>query len=483
MNFLLILKVIGTVLRLEAVLMVLPLIVSVAYSAGDWMYFVYTMIPLFILGMCLSRIKPPRTEFRAKEGCVTVALSWIVMSIFGAIPFYISGYFPTFIDCFFETVSGFTTTGSTILTDVEAVPKGLIFWRSFTHWIGGMGVLVFVLAIMPNLNGSAIQLLRAESPGPTPGKVLPKIRDSSKLLYQIYFVMSVAQVILLLLTGLSLYDSLITMMGSAGTGGFSNMNLSVGGYNNIPAEVVTTIFMMLFGVNFNIYYFMVSKQFGLVKSNEEFKAYFLIAGASMLLIAFNIMPMYDNSFLQALRHSTFQVSTIMTTTGYSTTDFNLWPMFSKVILVLLMIVGASAGSTGGGIKVSRLLILFKAIRREIGLIIHPRRVQSVKLEGEVLGDRVLTNVLVFLATYALLALVSILLVSIDGYDFEATVTAVISALGNIGPALSIAGPMGNFSMFSGFSKLVLSFCMLAGRLEIFPMFLLFSPRVWRKKAL
>lgn len=482
MNYLLILKLMGVVFKTEALLMIVPLVISFIYQSGDGIYFIYTAIPLFIFGYCLTKIKPKSTVFRSKEGFATVALSWIFMSVFGAIPFYLSGYFNTFIDCFFETVSGFTTTGSSILTNVEAVPKGLVFWRSFTHWVGGMGVLVFVLAIIPNLNGSAVHLLKAESPGPVTGKFVPKIRESAKILYTIYFIMSVVQVILLLASGLSLYDSLITTMGSAGTGGFSNLNLSVGGYNNVAAEVITTIFMLLFGVNFNIYYYITSKQLGLVKSNEELKLYFLIAFASMLLIAGNIMPMYGGSFLTALRYSSFQVSSIMTTTGFATTDFHLWPMFSKSILLLLMIVGASAGSTGGGIKVSRLLILFKAIRREIGLIIHPRRVQSVKLENETLDDRVLTNVLVFLSAYALIALVSTFLISIDGHDFETTATAVLAALGNIGPGFSLVGPMGNFSVFSSFSKLVLSFCMLAGRLEIFPMLILLSPRVWRNKA-
>lgn len=482
MNFLLVLKLVGAVLKIEAILMILPLIISFVYQSGDGIYFIYTAIPLFIAGYCLSKIRPKTTVFRSKEGFVTVSLSWITMSLFGAIPFYLSGYFDTFIDCFFETVSGFTTTGSTILPNVEIVPKGLLFWRSFTHWIGGMGVLVFVLALMPTLNGSAVQLLRAESPGPVPGKVVPKIRESAKILYKIYLIMSITQVILLLASGLPLYDSLITTMGSAGTGGFSNLNLSVGGYNNVAAEVITTIFMLLFGVNFNIYYYMTSKQLGLIKSNEELKLYLFIAFASMLLIAGNIMPMYGGSFIQALRYSSFQVSSIMTTTGFATTDFHLWPMFSKSILMLLMIIGASAGSTGGGIKVSRLLILFKAIRREIGLIIHPRRIQTVKLENEILDDRVLTSVLVFLSTYALIALAATFLVATDGYDFETTATAVLSALGNIGPGFSLVGPMGNFSVFTGFSKLVLSFCMLAGRLEIFPMLLLFSPSVWRKKA-
>ena len=483
MHYLLILKLMGVVLKTEAALMVLPIIISFLYQSGDCMYFVYTAVPLFIVGHCLTNIKPPKTNFRSREGFVTVSLSWIMLSICGAIPFYMSGYFSSFVDCFFETVSGFTTTGSTILPNVEIVPKGLIFWRSFTHWIGGMGVLVFVLAVMPNINGSTVQILRAESPGPTPGKFVPKIRESAKILYIIYFVMTLIQIVLLLLVDLPLFDTLITAMGSAGTGGFSNMNLSIGAYNNVPAEIITTVFMLLFGVNFNIYYYMLNKQFGLIKANEELKLYIFIALASMIIIAINIMPMHDNSFLTSLRYSSFQVSTIMTTTGYATTDFALWPTLSKVILITLMVIGASAGSTGGGIKVSRLLILFKAAKKEISMIIHPRRVQTVKVDGHVLEDRVLVNVLVFLCLYAAIAFVSIILISIDGYDFETTATAVLAALGNIGPGFSMVGPLGNFSIFSKFSKLILSFCMLAGRLEIFPMLILFSPKIWSKKAL
>lgn len=483
MNYSLILRIMGFVLKTEASLMILPIIIAILYQSGDAMYFVYTAVPLFIIGYCLTRIKPKKTNFRSREGFVTVSLSWIMLSIFGAIPFYISGYFNSFIDCFFETVSGFTTTGSTILSNVEAVSKGLLFWRSFTHWIGGMGVLVFVLAIMPNINGSTVQILRAESPGPTPGKVVPKIRESAKILYMIYFVMTIIQIILLLLVDLPLFDTLITAMGSAGTGGFSNMNLSVGAYNNIPAEVITTVFMLLFGVNFNMYYYMLNRQFGLVKANEELRLYIFIALLSMLLIAINIMPMYGDSFLAALRHSSFQVSTIMTTTGYATTDFSLWPTFSKVILITLMVIGASAGSTGGGIKVSRLLILFKAAKKEIGTIMHPRRIHTVKMDGNTLEDRILVNVLVFLGLYFVIAFLAIIVISVDGYNFETTATAVLSALGNIGPGFSMVGPLGNFGIFSDFSKLVLSFCMLAGRLEIFPMLILFSPRIWGKKAL
>ncbi len=483
MNYLLILKLIGFVLKTESLLMLFPFVISLMYKSGDGMYFLYTLIPLYVMGHCLYSVKPKSSHFRSREGFVTVALSWIALSAFGAIPFFISGYFGSYINCFFEMVSGFTTTGSTILENVEAVPKGLLFWRSFSHWVGGMGILVFILAIMPNINASTVQLLRAESPGPTPGKFVPKIKESAKILYLIYFFMTIIQIILLLISGLSLYDSLITAMGSAGTGGFSNMNLSMGAYNNIPAEVITTIFMFLFGVNFNMYFYMLNKQFGLVKGNGELRLYTGIVLVSMVLIAFNIMPMYGNSFLAALRHSSFQVSTIITTTGYATTDFNLWPMFSKSILVCLMITGACAGSTGGGVKISRILILCKAAKIELGKIIHPRRVQAVKFEGSTLDDKILVNVLVFIALYFLIGFISFVVVSLDGYDFETTATAVITAISNVGPGLSLVGPTGNFNLFSGLSKLVLSFCMLAGRLEIFPILILFSPRVWGKKAL
>lgn len=483
LNYLLVLKLIGFVLKTEAALMLLPLAVSFIYGAGDGIYFIYTAIPLFIIGHCLNSIKPKKNNFRAREGFVTVSLTWIVMSLFGALPFYMSGCFNSFIDCFFETVSGFTTTGSTILSNVEALSKGLLFWRSFTHWIGGMGVLVFVLAIMPNTGGSAIQLLRAESPGPSPGKFVPKIKETSKILYMIYFCMTAIQVVLLLISGLPLYDSLITAMGSAGTGGFSNMNLSIGAYGNAAAEMITAVFMLLFGVNFSMYYYILNRQFGLVKINEELKLYVTIVLSAIILIAANIMPLYGNSILQSFRYSIFQVASIVTTTGYSTADFHVWPMFSKAILMTLMVIGACAGSTGGGVKVSRLMILIKAARREIGMIIHPRRIQTVKADGETLDNGILVNVLVFLGLYAIIAFIATIIISIDGYDFETTATAVLAVLGNIGPGFSLVGPMGNFGIFSGFSKLVLSFCMLAGRLEIFPMLILFSPRVWRNRAI
>ncbi len=483
MNYLLVLKLIGFVLKTESALMLLPLIVSVILRSGDSMYFIYTIVPLYIIGHCLNKIKPQKTAFRSREGFVTVSLSWIVLSICGAIPFYISGYFPSYIDCFFETVSGFTTTGSTILTNVEAVSKGLLFWRSLTHWIGGMGVLVFILAIMPNLDGSTVQLLRAESPGPTPGKFVPRIKETAKILYMIYFCMTIVQTILLLISGLPLYDSLITAMGTAGTGGFSNMNLSIGAYNNVAAEVITTIFMLLFGVNFSIYYYILKKQVGLVKENEELKLYIFIVAASMLLIAVNIMPLNGGSFIQSIRQSTFQVATIVTTTGYSTADFDLWPTFSKAILMCLMLVGACAGSTGGGIKMSRLLILLKVAKREISAIIYPRRIQTVKMENNTLEDRTLVNVLVFISLYMFIIFAAVLLVSLDGFDLETTISSVIATISNIGPGFSLVGPMGNFAMFSPLSKLVLLFCMLAGRLEIFPMLVLFSPTIWKKKSL
>ena len=483
LNYLLISRLIGFVLKTEAILMLLPLLCSLILKSGDAMYFIYTIIPLYIIGRCLNSIKPKKTTFRAREGYVTVALSWIALSLFGALPFFFSGYFGSYINCFFETVSGFTTTGSTILENVEAVPKGLLFWRSFTHWVGGMGVLVFILAIMPNLDGSTVMLLKAESPGPTPGKIVPKIKETAKILYLIYFILTIIQVILLLISGLPLYDSLITAMGSAGTGGFSNMNLSIGAYNNVAAEVITTVFMLLFGINFNMYYYMLNKQFSLVKQNEELKLYVSIVVIAMLLIAFNIMPIYNGSFFGALRHSSFQVATIITTTGYATANFDLWPTFSKVLLVILMFVGASAGSTGGGVKVSRILIVFKAARREIGRILHPRRVQTVKIEGSSLEDETLVNVLVFLVVYVIIIILATLIVSLDGFDVVTSLTSAIATVGNIGPGLSLVGPIGNFNMFSPLSKLVLSFCMLAGRLEIFPMLILFSPKIWGKKTL
>lgn len=482
MNIAVIIYVLGSVLLIESALMVLPIIVALLMGMNDWIYFIYAIIPLVIVGFAARFRKPENMKMRYREGLAAVALAWILLAGFGALPFYFSGYFASYIDCFFETVSGFTTTGATILREIEGMGNGgLMFWRSFTHWIGGMGILVFVLALIPSMDGSNVQLLKAESPGPTPGKVVPKLKQTAQILYIIYFGLTVAHIIALLLTKMPLYDSVIHSMGSAGTGGFSNMNASVGAYGNAAAEWVIAVFMLLFGVNFSLYYMALRGGIRDVFKNEEFRTYVGIVAGAVVCITLNIaVKIYDGNWGDAIRAAFFQVASIVTTTGYSTADFNLWPSLSKMIIVTLMIIGASAGSTGGGIKVSRLVVLFKAIREEFRRLIHPRMVRSPRMDGKVIENSTVRGILIFFATYAIVGGISMLIISIDGFDMETTITSVLSALGNIGPGLSTVGPVGNFADFSALSKLVLSFDMLAGRLELFPMLILFVPSTWKR---
>lgn len=482
MNFRLISRLLGNVLKIEAVLMLIPLAVSLCYGGSDTMPFVYTIAISLVISGVLSLAKPDEQKFRHKDGFAAAALTWIFLSLFGALPFYFSGYFPSYLDCLFEAISGFTTTGATILINVEVVPRGIIFWRSLTHWIGGMGVLVFMLAVMPSMSASSVNLLKAESPGPAPSKIVPKIRETAKIMYLIYFSMTVALIILLVLAGLPLYDSLIHAFGAAGTGGLSSMNASVGAYNNVPAEVIITIFVLLFGTNFTLYYYLMRKDFKSFFRDEEFRFYVGIVAVSIVVIAIDILHVkgIDGSVGQALRHSSFQVSTIITTTGYSTTDFNLWPALSRTILVLLMLTGCCAGSTGGGIKLIRILALIKAIKNELHKIIHPRVMKGITVNGKVTEDRIIMQVLMFFFLYVAVLIVSTIIVSLDNFDMVTNTTAVIATLSNIGPGLSAVGPAGNYAQFSQLSKAVLSFCMLAGRLEFYPVLVLFTPSIWKK---
>lgn len=479
MNYLMVLKVLGNVIKYEALVMILPLIVSLYYGGGDANSFIVTIIIMLVSGILMSLIKPKKKAFYAKDGFLAVAICWVAISIFGALPFYISGSIPSFVDCIFETVSGFTTTGATILQEVQSLPKGILFWRSFTHWIGGMGVLIFTLALMPSIGGNTIHLLRAESPGPAPGKVVPRIKQTAKIMYLIYFVMTIIQIILLLFAGLDFYDALVHAFGTAGTGGFSNMNSSVGAYNNVYVEVIITVFMLLFGVNFTVYFHIITGNIKQAFKNEEVKYYFLMVFVSMVIIAFNIKGLNGNSLWESFRQSSFQVASIVTTTGYATANFDLWPTLSKSILALLMLTGCCAGSTGGGIKTVRIVLLFKAIKRDINKIIHPRIVNSVKLDGKVVDDKVISEVGLFIFAYMALIVIAVLVVSIDGMDFESTVTSVFATIGNIGPGFKVVGPIGNFSSFSPLSKIVFSFCMLAGRLEIYPMLIILRPSMWK----
>ena len=472
---------VGLIARVEAALLTLPLLVALLYREQlSALSFAATIAVALLFSLLMTYRKPVSSVIYAREGFVIVALSWIVLSVIGAVPFVISGEIPHFVDAFFETVSGFTTTGSSILTDVEAMSQGMLFWRSFTHWVGGMGVLVFVMAILPLSDDRSIHILRAEAPGPTVGKLVPRMRDTAKILYSIYLAMTVIEVAFLLCGGMPLFDSLVHAFGTAGTGGFGIKAASIGYYNSAYIDWVITIFMILFGVNFNLYYFLLLRRFKDAFLNSELLAYLGIIIGSVALIAYNIRG-YFSSVGDSIRYAAFQVSTIITTTGYATTDFNLWPSFSKIILVLLMFCGACAGSTGGGIKVSRLLLMGKMVKKETRRMLHPRAVSLIKMDGKVVSEDTLSGVTAYMMTYLAIMATSVLILAADGFDFETTVTAMISCLNNIGPGLGLVGPTGNFSEFSILSKLVLSADMLLGRLEIFPILMLFTPSLWRKK--
>ena len=471
--------VMSRILLTEAALLLLPLLVAILYGESI-LPFLIPAVLLLVIGLILRSVRPGQTSLFARDGLAVVALAWIAMSAFGALPFCISGDIPHFVDAFFETVSGFTTTGASILTEVESLTYSGLFWRSFTHWVGGMGVLVFVMAILPMSDGHGMHLLRAEVPGPTVGKLVSRMSDSAKILYGIYLVMTIIEIILLLAGGMSLFDACVHSFGTAGTGGFSCRNLSVGAYDNAYFDVVIGVFMLLFGVNFNLYYFLLVRRFRDVFCSEELRAYVLIVAAAVGAITINILHLYD-SVWQSLRHAFFQVSSIITTTGFATTDFNTWPTFSKAILVTLMFVGACAGSTGGGIKVARLVILSKTSLCDMRRMLHPNAVSTVRFEGKPMGDKQIRGVHLFLTVYLMVFCISCLLISLEHKDLITTFTAVASCMNNIGPGLEIVGPMGNFSSFSYASKLLLSFDMLAGRLELFPMLLLFSPSIWKRR--
>lgn len=479
MNISMILYFLGWVLKIEGILMILPCAIALIYQELNGLYFLGIGLFCVISGWLMSRKKPSNTVFYAKEGFVSVALSWIVLSVFGALPFYFSGEIPLFEDALFEVISGFTTTGASVLSDVEALSRCMLMWRSFTHWIGGMGVLVFILAVLPLAGGYNMHIMRAESPGPSVGKLVPRVKLTAKILYVIYFSMTVLQILILLASGMPWFDSLAMSFGTAGTGGFGILNSSCGSYTTFQ-QAVFTIFMILFGINFNVYYLFLIKKPKDALHCEEMRGYLAIIAASILLIAWNIREYYPTIF-QAIHHSAFQVASIITTTGYSTADFDLWPSFSKTILVILMFVGACAGSTGGGIKVSRIAIAFKTVKKEMSSLIHPRSIKILKYEGKPIEHTVLRSINTYLITYMLIFAGSILLISLNEFDPTTNFTAVAATLNNIGPGLEKVGPACNFGIFSPFSKYVLMFDMLAGRLELFPMLLLFSPRTWMKE--
>ena len=479
MNYSMIFFIIGWVFIIEAALMAPSALVAVLYSERSIWAFAAAIGLCLLLGVPLVRKQPANKVFYAKEGCVTVALSWIAMSLMGALPFVFSGVIPSIVDAMFETVSGFTTTGASILKDVEVLPRCMLFWRSFTHWIGGMGVLVFLLCLLPMSGGGySMNLMKAESPGPSVSKLVPKVRSTAKLLYGLYVALSLLELTLLLLGSMPLFDALCTTFGTAGTGGFGIKNSSIGEYSAYIQSIVT-IFMILFGINFNVYFLLYMRKPKEALRCEEAGWYLAIIAASTLIITVFIRNSFPD-LATAFRHAAFQVGSIITTTGFSTVDFNVWPAVPRAILVLLMFIGACAGSTGGGIKVSRIVLLFRTMTREIGQIIHPHMVKKLKFEGRVVGQEVLRSVNAFMVAYVLIFAVSTLFVCLDGFDLVTSFTSVAATLNNIGPGLELVGPASNFSCFSDLSKIVLIFDMLAGRLEIFPLLVLFFRDTWKK---
>ena len=479
MNYGMIRYIVGKMLLIEGFLLLFPAFVSFLYGEMEGISFLLTAMLLLLVSFLSSR-KPENTAIYAKEGFLIVALAWILWSVFGALPFLLSGCIPRFEDAFFEVVSGFTTTGSTILRDIEGLPKCMNFWRCLTHWVGGMGVLVFVMAVIPLSNKNSMFLMRAEIPGPTCDKLVPKARTTARILYTMYLGLSVAEVIFLLAGDMNLYQAVIHTFSTAGTGGFSDRNASVAAFNSAYIDGVITVFMLLFGINFNLYFLLLMKNVKGFFKNEELRNYLGIVAAAIVLITINIMNLYGG-VLHAFRYAAFQVVSVITTTGFVTANFDLWPEFSKTILLMLMVVGACAGSTGGGMKVSRIMILGRTITKETRQILHPKSVNVVKLDGKRLTNEETHGVYVYTICYFVILCVSVLLVSVDNFDFTTNFTAVLTTLNNVGPGLAKVGPVENFSAFSCFSKIVLSFDMLIGRLEILPIMMLLAPVTWRKK--
>ena len=476
-------KFISQIIAIEAAFMIPALLISLFYGETAAVNgFLLTLgIMVVLVGVLYLSCRKAGKLFGAREGFVCVGFSWIILSLLGCLPFVISGAIPHYVDAFFEIVSGFTTTGASVVPSVEDLDKGILYWRSFSHWLGGMGVLVFLLAVIPGNKGTGftMHLLRAESPGPDVGKLVPKMKQTAMILYIIYIVMTIINIIFLLCGGMSWLEALCTAFGTAGTGGFGVKNDSLAGFSPY-IQNVTTVFMFLFGINFSIYYLLLLREFRGVFKDEELRMYLGLALVSTILIVANIRPLYG-TLEETIRHAAFQVSTIMTTTGYATTDFDLWPSFSKAILMMLMVIGASAGSTGGGFKCIRVLLLFKNLRRNIRQILNPQKVMVVRSNGKAVDEKVLSNTNAYLAAYVVITIISTLLISLDGFDFETNFSAVLACFNNIGPGMAAVGPTCNFAAYSVFSKLVLSVNMLAGRLEIFPILVLLSRNTWTRR--
>lgn len=472
--------IIAKMLGVEGAVLLIPAFVAFLYGESDAIQFLIVSAVLGAIFFIFGRKRPENKVIYAKEGLVIVGLAWILWSLFGALPFVLTGSIPSYVDAFFETVSGFTTTGSTILTDIEALPKGVAFWRSLTHWIGGMGVLVFVMMLTSLDDEHSMHLMRAEVPGPEADKLVPKARATARILYLMYFVLTAAEVVFLMFGRMSFYDALLHSFSTAGTGGFSNRNASVAYYDSAYIDGVITVFMILFGVNFNLYFLIRLKNWKDALKNEELHAYLGIIAGAVAIVTVNILGIYGN-LVHAFRYASFQVASVITTTGFCTADFNLWPELSKVVLLGIMVIGACAGSTGGGIKVSRFLILVKSIKQEVRRMLHPKAVTIVKINGKCVGNDTIRSVYIYFISYILVMMVSILLVSINNFDFATTFSSVLTTLNNVGPGISMVGPVENFHMFSPLSKLVFCMDMLLGRLEIFPYLLLMSPELWRRR--
>ena len=478
MNYGRIVHILGILLQVEGFLMALPLLVAFLYGESCWWALASAMAGAILLGTLLRIKKPAKERIHAKEGFVITALSWIVLSLVGAVPFWISGEIPNAVDAIFETASGFTTTGASILTDIEAMSHGLLFWLSLTHCIGGMGVLVFILAISSS-RADDMYLMKAESPGPSVEKMLPKVRQTAMILYGIYLGLTILNILLLLIFGMPAFDAFCISFGDAGTGGFGVRNDSIAGYST-PCQIIITVFMFLFGINFKLYVLILFRKFKDILKCEEIFWYAIIYTIAVGFVVFGILKDVGD-FGTALKDGAFQVSSIMTTTGYSTTDFNLWGTMPKFVLVLVMFIGACAGSTGGGLKVSRCVLWFKQVKSELSHFLHPRSVKKIRLEGKAVEKDTLRTTNVFLMAYLFVFVVSMFLISFDGFDLETTFTAVAATQNNIGPGLGEVGPLGGYSAFSGMSKIVMIFDMIAGRLEMFPMLILFAPSTWRRK--
>ncbi|MBQ4426440.1 MAG: TrkH family potassium uptake protein [Oscillospiraceae bacterium] len=477
MNRRMIFYILGVVLLIEAALMVIPVAAGLIYHEKSVVWFLVAMAVSLVCGALLRLLKPKDTVFYLKEGCIATAMSWLCMSLIGALPFTLSGQIPSYVDALFETVSGFTTTGASILTDVEALDRCMLLWRSFTHWIGGMGILVFLLAIISMSGGSNMNLMRAESPGPSVGKLVPKVRRTASILYRIYIALTAIMFVILVIFRMPVFDALCTAFGTAGTGGFGIKADSMASYSP-SLQWIITIFMILFGVNFNFYYFLLFKKWRQALKMEEVRWYFIIILFAVTMITGNILRLGGGA-VKSIRDAAFQVASIITTTGFATVDFDLWPNFSRTLLVIIMFIGACAGSTGGGIKVSRFIAVVKAVGNELYFYVHPKSVRQTRLEGKTLDSDTMRSISGYFILFLLVFVASVCLVSLDNRDLTTNFTAVAATLNNIGPGLNLVGPTQNFSLFSDFSKFVLMFDMLAGRLELYPMILLFYPAVWK----